>query len=194
MVQNVAAAINSAADWFRNTWEPAHNKAHHREALLRHVDKLDPIMRHKDVNGYSAAQRAYMVSGRTFGETLNRSDELFRQLVLADNPLDIGISSKHLGTPYLYLIQHVPITCMPVGTMMQNLKNNLNPEGDQAMEPDVLKIVFASLDSRGAILQRSWRGRLVPAGLVSFYPGATEAAVRGWLTHRRVAVEVSRSA
>jgi hypothetical protein len=66
------------------------------------------------------------------------------------------VSSQHLGTPYLKMLQRVPLTCVPIGTMTLNTKNNINRDDDDPLEPDTLKTVFASFDSRGGVIPRAW--------------------------------------
>jgi hypothetical protein len=183
-------AINRAATWRQNVWEGAGDKVKHRQALIAHIDKLEPITQKVDSGAYTDEHRAFSVSGRTFGTIIAGSEQLYRDMVLADNPLDVGVSSQHLGTPYLKMVQYVPLTCVPIGTMTLNPRNNVNRDDDEPLEPDTLNTVFASLDSHGGVIPRAWRGRLVPKSLIAYLPGATSEAVRAWLNQRHAVLDV----
>jgi hypothetical protein len=154
-------------------WKAAGDKVKHRQALIAHIDKLEPITRKVDSGAYTDEHCAFSVSGRTFGTIIAGLEQLYRDMVLADNSLEVGVSSQHLGTPYFKRLQYVPLTCVPIGTMTLNPESNISRDDDEPLEPDTLKIVSASLDSRGGVIPRAWRGRLVPESLVAYLPCAT---------------------
>lgn len=186
-------AINRIDNWVRNTWTDASDKSSLRNALIKIVDELEPIIGRVERDGYSVAQLAYLMDQVPCSTRLDICDDLYRELVEADNPIVVETSNSHYGTPYKRLLQQIPITCVPVGVMLSNLQNNIRTDEDdnRPQELDGLKPVFMSMNSRGAILFRGWRGRIVPENLIAYCPGADHETVRLWLSDHHARLEVS---
>jgi hypothetical protein len=58
----------------------AGGKIKHRQALIAHIDKLEPITRKVDSGADTDEHHAFSISGRTL-------EQLYRDMVLADSPL-----------------------------------------------------------------------------------------------------------
>jgi hypothetical protein len=74
----------------------------------------------------------------------------------------------------------------PVDAVSSLDRRENRPEG-----PAGPKVVWDSLDSRGGIVLRGWRGRHVPLATMSWYPGATPGLLRDALAEQKRSYEVS---
>jgi hypothetical protein len=188
-VRDDAGVFRTVDLWYGQKYLPVELKHAMKSALDSNILQLEPIYEKVQRNKYTQSQLEMQVNNAAFSVITERVNELYDALVQAEDPLITDIAPEYLGTPQLKSLQHLGITCVPVGYMKLNPANNKDPDTKQ--EPDIMRIVYASLDATGGILPRAWSGRKVPHDLVMFYSGVTGNMMREWLTRRRSVVEVS---
>jgi hypothetical protein len=188
-VRDDAGVFRTVNLWYGQKYLPAELKHAMKSALDSNILQLEPIYEKIQRSRYTQSQLEMQVNDTAFSVIIERVNELYDALIQAEDPLITDIAPEYLGTPQLKSLQHLGITCVPVGYMKLNPANSKDPDTKQ--EPGIMRTVYASLDAIGGILPRAWSGRKVPHDLVVFYPGVTGNMMREWLTRRRSVVEVS---